>query len=86
MVFVALQPDRFSKVFQSHLLQTAVPEQQKAALSVTGTGISMGCLKELMSCKWQDVKPQPWGRCVPARQVQDLVIMRFGLGFSFTEL
>lgn len=85
MVFVALQPDRFSKVFQSPLLQTAVPEQ-KAALSVTGTGISMGCLKELMSSKWQDVKPQPWGRCVPARQVQDLVIRRFGLGFNFTEL
>lgn len=42
MVFVALPPDWFSKAFQSSLLQTAVPEQQKAALSDPGRGISMG--------------------------------------------
>lgn len=83
MVFVALQPDRFSKIFQSDSLQTAVPEQQKAALSVTGAGVSM---RMMISCKWQNVKPQPWGRHVPARQVLGLGIMWLGLGFNFTEL
>lgn len=82
MVFVALQPDRFSKIFQSDSLQTAVPEQQKAALS-EGAGVSM---RMMISCKWQNVKPQPWGRHVPARQVLGLVIMWLGLGFNFTEL